>query len=192
MVKYEPIPVRDLLIEMKDCAGLMIDLAYSAILFNNKELALEVLKLEQDMDRLRDLLNMQVMIAARDAADAESGISISNVAMAADKISDSAADIAHLVLRKITLHKALRDALQLGKERVEKIDLDENSPIVNHMIRDVYSKVGIDVIAVFHANKWTINPDDNFILIPKQLLIVRGSKTAIDRFKKLARRKGNV
>ncbi|MBW1669415.1 MAG: hypothetical protein JRJ66_15500 [Deltaproteobacteria bacterium] len=43
---YKAVPVRDNLIEMKDISELMMDLAYSAALFNNRELALDVMGLE--------------------------------------------------------------------------------------------------------------------------------------------------
>ena len=38
--------IKNILIEMKNMSELMVDLAFSAVLFNNKELAEEVLKLE--------------------------------------------------------------------------------------------------------------------------------------------------
>jgi uncharacterized protein with PhoU and TrkA domain len=43
--EYRPAPVRATLIQMKDISELMIDLAYSAALFHNKELAEEVMEL---------------------------------------------------------------------------------------------------------------------------------------------------
>ena len=45
-IEYKPIPVHDLLLEMKNLSELMIDLAYSAALFNDKELAEDVIELE--------------------------------------------------------------------------------------------------------------------------------------------------
>jgi uncharacterized protein with PhoU and TrkA domain len=51
-VEYTPVPVRETLIMMKDISELMIDLAYSAALFNNRELAEEVMELERKMDTL--------------------------------------------------------------------------------------------------------------------------------------------
>jgi len=43
-IKYEPTNVKDVLVEMKDTAELLIDLAYSAVLHRNKDLATEVLR----------------------------------------------------------------------------------------------------------------------------------------------------
>jgi uncharacterized protein with PhoU and TrkA domain len=93
-IEYKPIPVSELLLELKNLSELMIDLAYSAALFNDKELAEDVLELETRIDTLTYLLDIEIMIAARDARDAETLIGVSTVAAAADKISDAAADIA--------------------------------------------------------------------------------------------------
>ena len=41
-LEYEPTPVKELLTEMKDISELIIDLAYSAVLFDNEEIAEEV------------------------------------------------------------------------------------------------------------------------------------------------------
>ncbi|MEM2487936.1 MAG: PhoU domain-containing protein, partial [Thermoproteota archaeon] len=62
-VEYKPKPVREILLEMKNLSELMIDLAYSAALFNDKELAEEVLELEKKVDTLAYLLDMTIMIA---------------------------------------------------------------------------------------------------------------------------------
>ena len=64
-IEYQPIPVSDLLVEMKNLSELMIDLAYSAALFNDKELAEDVIELESRIDTLAYLLDMEIMIAAK-------------------------------------------------------------------------------------------------------------------------------
>ena len=114
-IKYEPIGVREVLTEMKDLSELMVDLAYSAVLFNDREIAEEVKELESRVDHLRYILSMNAMIAVRDAEDAESMIPIVTVASAADKISDVAADIATIVLREIGVYPIVQKAF----ERVE-------------------------------------------------------------------------
>jgi len=87
-IEYKPIPVRELLREMKNLSELMIDLAYSAALFNDRELAEDVLELERRMDTLAYQLEMVTMVAVRDAEDAEALVGVSKVAAAADKISE--------------------------------------------------------------------------------------------------------
>ena len=100
-IEYKPIPVRELLLEMKNLSELMIDLAYSAALYNDKDLAEDVLALESRVDTLAYLLDMEIMVASRDPKDAEAMVGISIVAAATDKISDAAADIAAIVTPQI-------------------------------------------------------------------------------------------
>ena len=63
-------------VELKNTSELMIDLAYSAALFNDKELAEDVIELESRIDTLAYLLDMEIMVAARDAEDAEKLIGV--------------------------------------------------------------------------------------------------------------------
>ena len=48
--------IKDILIEMKNMSELMVDLSYSAVLFNSKDAAHEVLKLENRINRLERLM----------------------------------------------------------------------------------------------------------------------------------------
>ena len=67
---------------MKDLSEIMIDLAYSSALFHSEDLAEEVLELEERVDYLTYILNMNIMLAARDAEDAEQLVGIATVASA--------------------------------------------------------------------------------------------------------------
>ncbi len=55
-----PRNVKDIFVEMKNTAELMVDLAYSSLLFNEEEMAEEVLELEEYLD----LLNYHLMVHA--------------------------------------------------------------------------------------------------------------------------------
>ncbi|RLF49893.1 MAG: hypothetical protein DRN20_00810, partial [Thermoplasmata archaeon] len=63
-VSYRPRNVREILREMKDISELMVDLAYSAIIFDSKDIAREVKKLEEKMDRLKYEIRIASMLAA--------------------------------------------------------------------------------------------------------------------------------
>ena len=107
-IEYTPVSVRETLILMKDISELMIDLAYSSALFNNKDLAEEVIELEDKMDTLVYVLNMNLMLAARDKNDAESLAGVAKVGSLTNNISDAAADIAGIVLKDIGIHPIVR------------------------------------------------------------------------------------
>ena len=187
-IEYKPIPVRDLLIEMKDISELMIDLAYSAALFHSRELAEEVLELEKRVDTLAYILNMNAMLAARDAEDAEALAGVSVVATATDKISDAAADIAIIVLREIGVHPIVREAFERVEERLTRTEVKPNSILVGQKIEalKLAAKIGVDIIGIRRKKDWIINPEDYEIIEKGDVLIARGAPMGIQEFKGLA------
>ena len=187
-IEYQPIPVRELLLEMKNLSELMIDLAYSAALFNDKDLAEDVLALESRVDTLAYLLDMEIMVAARDPKDAEALIGVSIVAAATDKISDAAGDIAAIVTRKIGVHPIVGEIFEKVEERLMQATVKENSKIVGKKIAalELAARMGVDIIAIRRNKDWIINPDENERVFLGDVLITRGAPIGITAFKNLA------
>lgn len=187
-IEYKPIPVSELLLEMKNLSELMIDLAYSAALFNDKELAEDVIELEERVDTLAYLLDMEIMIATRDAEDAESLIGVSTVAAAADKISDAAADIAAIVTQNIGVHPIVSSIFEQVEERLTKSTVRVGSVLAGKRIDelDLAAEMGVDIIAIRRNKDWIINPKDEERLLPGDVVITRGAPHGIKEFKDLA------
>ncbi|RJS84120.1 hypothetical protein CW702_02895 [Candidatus Bathyarchaeota archaeon] len=180
-IEYKPISVRDLLIEMKNLSELMIDLAYSAALFNSKELAEEVLTLERHIDLLAYHLNMNMMIAARDIDDAEALLGVSMVSSSADKISDAAADIATIVLRGIGIHPIVREAFERVEEHLARVKVTGNFPFAGKKLASL--EMGIDIIAIRRGRRWIIDPDEDEKIQVGDILIARGAQSGIDELR---------
>ncbi|MCW4010851.1 MAG: potassium channel protein [Candidatus Bathyarchaeota archaeon] len=188
-IEYKPIPVRDLLVEMKNLSELMIDLAYSAALFNDKELAEDVLTLESHIDTLSYLLDMEIMVAAQgDPKDAEALIGVSTVAAATDKISDAAADIAAIVTRSIGIHPIVGEVFEKVEERLMKATVKKGSVIVGKRLDDLdlAARMGVDVIAIRRNRDWIIDPADDECVLSGDTLITRGAPLGTNEFKELA------
>ncbi len=187
-VEYKPVSVRDLLVEMKDLSELMIDLAYSAALFHSNELAEEVLELEKRVDTLAYLLDMNAMLAARDAEDAESLAGVVKVAAATDKISDAAADIATIVLREIGLHPIVREAFKKVEEQLARVEVKPNSVLAKKKLGELEltAKIGVDVIAIRRGKKLIINPSEKKKIFEDDIILVRGAPEGVEELKGLA------
>ncbi|MGD0159189.1 MAG: TrkA C-terminal domain-containing protein [Candidatus Bathyarchaeia archaeon] len=190
-VKYRPVPVRDLFLEMKNLSELMIDLAYSAALFNDRELAEDILELENRVDTLDYLLEMTIMIAARDAHDAEALAGVSAVASAADKISDAAADIAAIVTQNIGVHPIVSQVFEKVEERLMQAKVSVDSSLVRKRVGelDLAARMGVDIIALRRDKDWIINPQKNEQIRSGDVLIVRGVHSGIKEFKEMAEQK---
>ncbi|MFB0504637.1 MAG: potassium channel family protein [Candidatus Bathyarchaeia archaeon] len=191
-IEYKPISIRELLVEIKDLSELMIDLAYSAALFNSHELAEDVLDLEKHVDTLAYMLNMNLMIAARDAEDAEALLGVSTVSSSANKISDAAADIATIVLQGLGIHPIIREAFERVEEPLLRVRIDPNSILVGKTLEelDLASKIGIDVLAIRRRNEWLLNPEEDEKINGEDVVITRGAPAGLEKFEKIA--KGEV
>jgi len=186
--EYQPIPVRQTLIEMKDISELMIDLAYSAALFDNRELAEEVMALERRVDNLVYILNMNLMLAARDKEDAESLAGVAKVGSMTNSISDAAADIAGIVLHGIGIHPIVREVFQRTEEHLARMVVAENSMLAGKTVADLdlAAEVGTDIIAMRRGIHWLIDPQKEMVM-PEDVLVARGTASGLEKLAEAAR-----
>ncbi len=175
-LEYEPTPVKDLLTEMKDISELIIDLAYSAVLFNNKDMAEEVKYLEVRMDKLNYDIRIMAMMAARTKEDSEQLAGILQVAEAAESISDAAGDIINLLGEEKT-GPVLPKILKKADEQLFRIKISEKSNACDKTIGSlrIESETGMRIIAIRRENFWIYNPQPETILKANDWLITRGT-----------------
>ena len=186
-IEYTPVSVRETLILMKDISELMIDLAYSAALFGNRELAEEVMELERKIDTLVYVLNMNLMLAARDKEDAETLAGVAKVGSLTNSISDAAADIAGMVLHGIEIHPIVREVFQRAEEHLARVQVSEDSFFAGRTVDDLdlAAEVGADIIAMRRGRHWMINPEKEVIL-PEDVLVARGTASGLEKLVKVA------
>ena len=181
-IRYEPRTVKDLLVEMKDTAELLIDLSYSAVLHRNEDLAAEVIRLEERMDVLEMRAWMQLMMAARSPDDTEELAPVMGIVTAADQISDAAGDIAKIILEDIGLPEAMRTALPEATESLVQGTVTADSPYVDRTLEDIdlESETGVRVIAIRRGNEWLLNPGPSTDLQADDVAFMRGPDEAIE------------
>jgi uncharacterized protein with PhoU and TrkA domain len=174
-LEYEPKTVKDLLTEMKDISELVIDLAYSAVLFDNEEMAEEVKFLEVRMDKLNYDIRMMAMMAARTKEDAEQLAGILQVAEAAETISNAAGDIVKMLDDKT--RPILPRILSKADEKLFRINVASNSKACNQKIGDlrIESETGMRIIAIRRGECWIYNPQSDTNIQANDWLITRGT-----------------
>ncbi|MBS7643737.1 potassium channel protein [Candidatus Bathyarchaeota archaeon] len=187
-IEYRPYPIKELLIRMKDTAMLVVDLAYAALLFKDKDLANEVLELEQEVDTLNYYLQINTMLAARDAKDAEALQSILRIASLTDRISDCAGDIVDTVLKGAEPHPIMLEGLRKMDEPLVVVKVSSNSRLNGKSLSQlrIRTKMGVNIIAIRRENKWIVDPDKTEKIFSEDVLIVRGSSTGVERLKSIA------
>lgn len=175
-LEYEPTTVKELLTEMKDISELVIDLAYSAVLFDNEDIAEEVKYLDVRMDKLNYDIRMMTMLATRTKDDAEKLAGILQVAEAAETISNAAGDIVNLLYREKT-GPILPKILKKADEKLFRIKVLKESKACNQKIGDlkVEAETGMRIIAIRRDECWIYNPQSDTTIQAEDWLITRGT-----------------
>lgn len=184
----QPINFKDVLIEMKDVSELMVDLAYSAILFENKEIAREVVNLEETMNRLLYQARITSILGARRMEEAESMSGLLQIAEGAERISNAASDIAKVLLKDIRIPVRMRLALPEAEEVTIRVEIEPGSDLDDVIIGNVrlQSTTGMRLIALRRGRIWTYDPDKHTRLLKGDVLLAKGPEDGISPLFKAA------
>jgi uncharacterized protein with PhoU and TrkA domain len=173
------------LVEMKDISSSMLDLAYSAIIYNNPEIANEVFKLEQTMHSLLYKLRIAIMLGVRNIEDAFEFVGILQIASAAEKISNAAGDIA-----KVATSVSITDYLDREdfEEAIINVRIKPPSTLRNKSLAELKleTETGMHVLALKRGSQWIFSPEKDERLLENDLIITSGPTEGIPAFCKLA------
>lgn len=180
-VEYQPTSLKDVLIEMKDISELMVDLAYSAILFESREIAGEVENLEEVMNRHAYQARISGILGARRVEEAESMSGLLQVAEAAERIANSATEIARLILRGTQFPQKLRDALPEAEEVTVRTEVHPGSLLDGTAFGEVklQSRSGMRVIAIRRGSGWIYDPDKYSKTLAGDIVLAKGLAAGI-------------
>ncbi len=180
--------VKDLLVEIKDTSEVIVDLAYSAILFNIEDIAEEVVELEKKIHELLKQIRIVSILAARSVEEAESVSTILQVANASQKICQAAGDIAELVLRGLKLSPDMvRIALIKSEETLVKAKVTEDSEVAGKTLEEtkLHTVTGMKVIAIKRGYEWIFDPEKDTKLLIGDVLFAKGDISGIPKFYRL-------
>jgi len=182
-LSYEDTSVRELLTLMKDNSELIADLAYAAIVFENRELAEEVRNLESEMDKMMYQIRLKSMLGARTRESAEQLSGLLQVASAAEQISDAAEDMVKLLYADVDLTPMLPHILSEAEERVYTLKIEQGSDMVGKTLEklNLESVTGVRVIAIRNKRRWIHGPDGRTTLNANDILIVRTHEKAYEK-----------
>lgn len=188
-IQYKPISVRNLLTELQTTTTLMIDLAYSSVLFNDNELAEEVIELEERVEDLKTLLLMNTAIVIKDAEDAEVMVGIMRIGSVADMISHAAGNIARIVFLGLGVDSFILEAFTKTQERLVRSKILPESVLAGKMLGKLRleTNIGVDVMAIRRGRELLMKPKPKTILREGDVLIARGSDVGVLELEKLAK-----
>lgn len=187
-IEYEPTSVKELLTEMKDVSELIVDLAYSAVVFDSKEIGEEVSYLESKMDKLKYKIRLASMLAARNVEEAEQLTGILQVASAAETIANAAGDIVKILDIDIKSRPFIPSILKDADEKINTTVISDSSSLADKTLGglSLESELGVRIIAIRRKKKWMYDPEDDMRLKAGDRIIVRGVMDGFIRLKDLA------
>lgn len=181
--------VKDILIEMKNLSELMVDLAYSSVLFQNKDAAEEVLNLEDRVNSLNYEIKKQSLLAARSVEDAEKLTVLLEVAEAAETMANSAKDLADICLKGFEPHPVFKMVMKDSETNIYRIKVEKGSDLINESLGNILlsNRTGMRVISIRRNQTWIYGPDKDTIILEDDILIVKGTEAGFDILTKLAK-----
>ena len=188
MDEKPPRNLKAMLSEAKDSSELMVDLAYAALFFNDEQMAAEVNELEERLNGLVHEMREVCILAARSPHDAEEMSSVLHVVAAIERMATAAEDIARIVTRRLGIPAALVADLAQAEEVSHRVRVREESELAGRSLADVELpvEVGMRVVAIRRGKEWIIDPDGDEVLLPDDVLILRGPPAGINELRELA------
>lgn len=186
--------VEDIVLEIKDKSELMIDLAYSSLIYDNTTIAKEVYDLEDLIDSLYKSLQRQTLEQVENKKlGVNDALTVLRLAEAAEQIADAAQEIADVELRDVELHPILKMSIRDSDVVFTRAQVKDNSVLCNKTLGELKlaSETGMMVIAMRHGDKWLYGPNKNTKIDPGNVLFAKGPEDAEKHLINLATGKTN-
>jgi len=188
MDEKPPRNLKAMLSEAKDTSELMVDLAYAALFFGDERMATEVQELEERLRGLVHEMREVCVLAARSPRDAEQMSSVLHVVAAIERLATAAQDVARIVTHRLGIPAALVADLAAAEEVSHRVRVRPESSLAGRSLADVELpvEVGMRIVAIRRGKEWIIDPDGDEVMVPEDVLILRGPPAGINELRDLA------
>jgi uncharacterized protein with PhoU and TrkA domain len=179
----------ELVLEIKDKSELMVDLAYSSVLYDNKIIAEEVYDLENTVDQLYNQLQKKSLEDVKEGKHSiEDALTLLRIARAGEQIADAAQEIADVELRDVELHPILKMSIKESDVTFTRVVVQPNSILCGKTLGELKlaSETGMMVIAMRHENSWLYGPTKNTRIDKHDVLFAKGPEDGVNHLTELA------
>ena len=183
-----PRSLRTMLAEAKDTSELMIDLAYAGVYFNDPGMCEEVAELEELLNDLVQDMRAVCILAVRRPAEADSMAAVLQVISAIEGIGNAAIDITRIVTHRLGIPGELIADLSNAEEVSHRVWVRDGSHMARRPVSALELPVatGMRIMAVRRERSWITEIDGDLLLLPGDVLFLRGSPAGIVRLHELA------
>ena len=184
----KPRNLRTMLAEAKDTSELMVDLAYAAVYFSDPDMAEEVGELEAKMTELVDDMRTLCVIAVRSPKEASAMSSVLQVISAIERIANDAVNIGRVVTHKLGIPSQLLADLADAEEVSHRVLVSDGSHMAHRPLAALELPVaaGMRIMAVRRDRLWITELSGDDVLVPGDVLFLRGAPAGIGRLRQLA------
>jgi len=174
-------------VELKNTSELMIDLAYSSLMLNSKDLAEEVQRLEESMDKMHTDFELLALTSGFKKEEASGFLGLIRLGVATERIADAASEMAEVVLRDIEPHPVLKLAIKEAEETVAQACVTEGSPLINKTLKEarVPEETGMWILAIKRGEK-SLRPKPETRIQLGDILIASGYAEGVEDLQKRA------
>ena len=175
------------LVSLKDTSELMIDLAYSSLLLNSRELAEEVQALEERMDNLHTEFELLVLSSGFKPEESKDFLGLIRLGVVTEEIADAAMEIADVVQRGLEPHPILRQVIKEAEETVARVRVSNTSSLVGKKLREaqIPEETGMWVLVIRRGKEW-LRPRPKTVIKVGDILIASGYAEGEEDFRQLA------
>jgi uncharacterized protein with PhoU and TrkA domain len=183
-----PRNLKAMLSEAKDTSELMVDLGYAALFFADERMAEEVRELEEVLTDLIHEMREVCVLSGRSKRDAEQIASVLHVVSAIERMGNAAVDISRIVTHRLGIPAALVADLADAEEVSHRVRVRADSRLASRSLEDVELPVetGMRIVAMRRGREWLIDPDGDELMLPDDVLILRGAREGIAEVRELA------
>ena len=178
-----------MLLKLKDTSEFMVDLAYSSLLYNNRDIAEEVINLEVQMDKLGDEIQKTLLEMAKENPESVTkAFVVLRLQIAIEDIANAAASIADVVLRGYADSPVIQMSIKESEWTIERATVSADSVLRDKTLGEMrlWSHCGMFVMAIKRGAQYIFRPDRWTTLREGDVLIAIGPEESADHFMALS------
>lgn len=181
--------LESLFLELKDTSEMMVDLAYSSLLYDNVEIAEEVIALNDRMEELSETIQDEIVQVSRALPDEVARAVVTTRLMdSIMDIAEAAKSIADVVVRGLAEHPVLALSIRDSDTTLCLAKVAPDSILAGKTLGEtsLATNTGMFVIAIRREDDYIFGPGYDVRLEEGDILIARGPEDAVAFFKDIA------
>lgn len=186
--------LEQMLLEVKDTSELMVDLAYSSLLYNNRDIAGEVLSLKEYVDELNATVQQEAIKRTMVDGDVSKAFITIRLVEYLEEICSAASGIADVVMRNVEPHPVIKMSIRDSDVTISTAMVVEGSDLADKTLGEtrLASNSGMWVVAIKRDRKYLYGPDERTTVLAGDTLIARGPNDGEEYFKDLSAGKARL